>query len=56
MQAPDIARIIAQDVEDGRTLNVSKTPDFFVNGRPLPSFGYEQLRALVQEEIAKAYR
>ncbi|MGZ9005907.1 MAG: DsbA family protein [Burkholderiales bacterium] len=56
MQAPDIARIIAQDVEDGRALNVNKTPEFFVNGRPLPSFGYEQLRTLVQDEIAKAYR
>jgi len=56
MQAPEIARIIAQDVEDGRTLKVNKTPEFFVNGRPLPSFGYEQLRTLVQEEIAKAYR
>jgi protein-disulfide isomerase len=56
IQAPEIARIIAQDVEDGRTLKVNKTPEFFVNGRPLPSFGYEQLRTLVQEEIAKAYR
>jgi protein-disulfide isomerase len=56
MQAPEIARAIAQDVEDGKTLNVNKTPEFFVNGRPLPSFGYEQLRNLVQEEFARAYR
>jgi hypothetical protein len=39
-----------------RTLEVSKTPEFFVNGKPLPSFGYEQLQALVQEELASAYR
>jgi protein-disulfide isomerase len=56
MQAPEIGRVIAQDVEDGKTLNVNKTPEFFVNGRPLPSFGYEQLRNLVQEELARAYR
>jgi protein-disulfide isomerase len=43
-------------VEDGKTLNVNKTPEFFVNGRPLPSFGYDQLRNLVQEELARAYR
>jgi protein-disulfide isomerase len=56
MQAPEIARVIAQDVEDGRTLKVNKTPEFFVNGRPLPSFGYDQLRNLVQDELARAYR
>jgi protein-disulfide isomerase len=56
MQAPEIASAIAQDLEDVRTLNVNKTPEFFVNGRPLPSFGYEQLRNLVDEELASAYR
>jgi protein-disulfide isomerase len=56
MQAPEIARVVAQDLEDVRTLNVNKTPEFFVNGRPLPSFGYEQLRNLVNEELANAYR
>jgi protein-disulfide isomerase len=54
MQSPDIARAIAQDVMDGKTLNVSKTPEFFVNGRPLPSFGFDQLRTLVDEELAAA--
>jgi protein-disulfide isomerase len=51
MQSPDIARAIAQDVADARTLNVTKTPEYFVNGRPLPSFGFEQLRTLVDEEL-----
>ena len=50
MQSPDIARAIAQDVADARTLNVTNTPEYFVNGRPLPSFGFEQLRTLVDEE------
>ena len=56
MSAPEITRAIEQDLEDAKTLGVSKTPEFFVNGRPLPSFGYEQLKDLVDEELAKAYR
>ncbi len=55
MNAPAIAELIRQDIADARTLNVRKTPEFFVNGRPLPSFGYEQLKALVKEEIAANY-
>lgn len=49
---PAIAQVIRQDVEDARTLKVSKTPEFFVNGRPLPSFGYDQLRKLVDQALA----
>lgn len=56
MKAPEIARLIAQDMEDARTLEVSKTPEFFVNGKPLPSFGYEPLKRLVDEALARAYR
>jgi protein-disulfide isomerase len=56
MQSPDIARAVAQDVMDARALKVTKTPEFFVNGRPLPSFGSEQLRTLVDEELSAASR
>ena len=52
MQSPDVARTIAQDLEDAKTLEVMQTPEYFVNGRPLPSFGFEQLRNLVDEELA----
>src|SRR6185369_6317970 len=52
MQSPDVARLIAQDLADATTLNVAQTPEYFVNGRPLPSFGFEQLRTLVEEELA----
>lgn len=51
MMAPEVARVIALDVADARTLNVTKTPEYFVNGRPLPSFGFEQLTALINEEL-----
>lgn len=56
MAAPAVAAQIAQDLEDARRLNVTKTPEFFVNGKPLPSFGYEPLKSLVDEAIAGAYR
>jgi len=51
MNAPDIEAIIQQDLADAKTLNVTMTPEYFVNGRPLPSFGYEQLKALVDEAL-----
>ena len=51
MHAPEIAKLIAQDLADGETLKVDKTPEFFVNGKPLPSFGPEQLKILVADEL-----
>jgi protein-disulfide isomerase len=56
MNAPDIARNVAQDIADAKALNVTQTPEFFVNGKPMPSFGYEQLTALVNGALATAYR
>ncbi len=55
MNAPEIEKIIKQDMADAKTLNVSKTPGFFVNGRPLSSFGYKQLQELVESEIISNY-
>ena len=55
MRDPEIAAIIQQDLADVKTLNVRKTPGFFVNGKPLPSFGYKQLQELVESEINKYY-
>lgn len=52
MTSPEIAGVIAQDLADAKTLNVSKTPDFFVNGKPLPSFGFTQLKTLVDQAVA----
>ena len=54
LTAPDVKQAVAQDLADANTLGVSQTPEYFVNGRPLPSFGFEQLRQLVAEEVAKA--
>ncbi len=55
MYAPEIDRVMAQDLADAKALNVTMTPEFFVNGRPLPDFGYEQLKKLVDDAVAKAY-
>jgi protein-disulfide isomerase len=51
MNLPGIDALIRQDVADLKTLKVRATPTFFVNGKPLPSFGREQLRSLVQSEV-----
>jgi predicted DsbA family dithiol-disulfide isomerase len=55
INAPEVARRIAQDMSDARALGVTKTPEFFVNGRPMSSFGLEQLHDLVAEELRRAY-
>lgn len=56
MASPEIARRIAQDAADVQALGVKATPEFFVNGKPMPSFGYDQLRQLVDDAVAKAAR
>jgi protein-disulfide isomerase len=55
MNDPEIVKLIEQDLADAKALNVRKTPEFFVNGKPLPSFGYDQLKALVEAEIKANY-
>jgi len=54
MAKPEIAREIAQDLADARALEVNKTPQFFVNGKPLTQFGYEPLKAMIAEALGSA--
>lgn len=56
MNAADIAARIGKDTADAQALNVTKTPEYFVNGRPMPRFGLEELQGLVKEELRSAYR
>jgi protein-disulfide isomerase len=56
MDAPDVAQRIEQELKDAKALKVTQTPEYFVNGRPLPTFGLEQLQKLVMEELKAAYR
>ena len=55
MNRMDVLVRMEKDQEDAKTVQVRATPEYYVNGRPLPSFGREQLAALVREELAKAY-
>ena len=53
MNSMDVLRRFEQDKSDSILLKVAKTPTYFVNGRPLPSFGAQQLADLVREELEK---
>ena len=55
MNDPAIEKLIKQDLADAEALGVNKTPGFFVNGKPLTSFGRSQLRQLVESEIKANY-
>jgi protein-disulfide isomerase len=55
MNSPEVIAAIEKDVQDGQALNVRATPEFFVNGKPMPSFGYKQLSQLVEDAVADAY-
>jgi protein-disulfide isomerase len=44
---PEVDRIIQQDMADAKSAEVTKTPAFFVNGKPLLSFGKQQLYDMV---------
>jgi len=55
MHRPEITQAIQKDVDDSQALNVQATPEFFVNGRPMPSFGYKQLSQLVKEAVDENY-
>lgn len=53
MDDPAVLLNIEQDIKDLETLRVRGTPTFFVNGRPLPTFGLEPLKKLIKEELSK---
>ena len=53
MKSSEIQEIIAQDIADGKVLGASKTPSYYVNGRPLQQFGLGQLKELINEELNK---
>ena len=53
MDSPEVLQRMEKDLQDSKVLKVVATPEYFVNGRPLPSFGQEQLANLVREELQK---
>ena len=55
MKTADVTQRVEKDRSDAMALAVTATPEYFVNGRPLPSFGEDELRSLVQEELQRTY-
>jgi len=55
MNDPKILAIVKQDMEDAQTLGVHKTPGFFVNGKTMSRFGYQELTDLVASEVRGQY-
>jgi protein-disulfide isomerase len=52
---PGVTQRMEQDRNDAMTLKVTATPEYFVNGRPMPSFGVQQLQDLISEALQSAY-
>lgn len=52
---PGIRKTLEIDSADVEALKVTRTPGFFVNGKPLADFGIDQLKALVDREVAANY-
>ncbi|MBL7002480.1 MAG: thioredoxin domain-containing protein [Gammaproteobacteria bacterium] len=55
MNTQAVLQNINQDISDAKQLGVTKTPGYFVNGKPLINFGYKQLQLLVENEIKSQY-
>ena len=53
MNTVEVLQRVEQDKKDSILLKVSSTPEYFVNGRPLPTFGQRQLADLIREELRK---
>lgn len=45
--------MIDQDMRDGSVLNLSGTPSFFINGRPIPELNPEAIKAEIEVELKK---
>jgi protein-disulfide isomerase len=56
MNTPEVQQRMAQDRADATLLGVKQTPEYFVNGRQMESFGRQQLLDLVDRAVRKAYR
>jgi protein-disulfide isomerase len=53
MNDPEFVKIIEQDKSDGESLGVRGTPSFFINGKQLKEFGYQQLLDMIKTELDK---
>lgn len=51
LENPNTAMIIEQDIMDSKDLGVRATPSFFINGKPLTEFGFNQLQSAIEAEL-----
>ncbi|KAB7890786.1 DsbA family protein [Poseidonibacter ostreae] len=51
MKNPDLIKIVEQDLADAKTLKATKTPAYYVNGKPLQVFGLQNLKDLINSEL-----
>lgn len=51
MKDPLLEKFINQDLADAKVLGATKTPSYFVNGKPLEQFGIKQLKELIDSEL-----
>lgn len=51
MKNPNLIEIVKQDLADAKTLNASKTPAYYVNGKPLQVFGLQNLIDLINSQL-----
>lgn len=51
MNDPEIVRRLQQDQDDANRLKVDTTPEFYVNGKPLPGFGFNVLKQTVEAAL-----
>ena len=56
MRAPELARLIEQDLRDAMALKVSGTPEFFINGKPLVARSLDDFKAQIDQALREAYR
>jgi len=51
MKNPKLIDIVKQDIEDGKILKATKTPAYYVNGKPLEVFGLDNLKDLINSQL-----
>lgn len=51
MKNPELDKLIAQELSDAKKLGATKTPTYFVNSKPLQTFGYKPLKELIYSEL-----
>ena len=55
VNSPVVDKIVQQDINDAVKLNLTATPENIVDGKPLQTWGWEQLKSLVESELSAAY-